>query len=319
MSQVNFIQNFRLFMEFSKRSKLTSHERMFYIALFYQANDLAMQDENHDWPDDYFPVSNSELTALTNFDERAIRNTRNALKQKGLLDFKKGNGKKADPEYQIFYMGRVGYKITPICPSAQTTADKYAVDSFQKKDIDCENAPDTVGDSVGDTVGNPVVIDCENAPDSPIYNNIYKNINKKQNININSNPNLIQQDEMRADEPAPYPELVYEELIKQNINYEDLLVSHKDHEDLINELVDLLLETVLSKREYIQIAGDLRPAALVKKRMLKLNYWHIEYILQRFDENVSKIQNVKQYLLAMLFNAPATMDAHYRSLVQQDM
>lgn len=85
MSQVNFIQNFRYFMEYGKRNKLTSYERIFYMALFHCANELAMQEENHDWPDDYFPVSNSEMKALTDFGERAIRDTRNSLKQKGLM------------------------------------------------------------------------------------------------------------------------------------------------------------------------------------------------------------------------------------------
>ena len=86
MSQVNFIQNFRYFMEYGKRNKLTSYERIFYMALFHCANELAMQEENHDWPDDYFPVSNSEMKALTDFGERAIRDTRN---KKVLLILKK--------------------------------------------------------------------------------------------------------------------------------------------------------------------------------------------------------------------------------------
>lgn len=108
MSQVNFIQNFRYFMEYGKRNKLTSYERIFYMALFHCANELAMQEENHDWPDDYFPVSNSEMKALTDFGERAIRDTRNSLKQKGLIDFKKGDRKISDPEYKIAYMKREG-------------------------------------------------------------------------------------------------------------------------------------------------------------------------------------------------------------------
>lgn len=146
MSQINFVEQFNLFMQFAKRNKLSSYERMFYIALFYCANDLARTAENHEWPDDYFPVSNAELTSWSNFDERAIRNTRNTLKQKGLLDFKKGDGKKSDPMYRIHYMRRIGYEIAP----------DDCLKPCGKPVIGGKFAADTVGDSVGDTVGDAV-------------------------------------------------------------------------------------------------------------------------------------------------------------------
>ena len=143
MSQINFVEQFNLFMQFAKRNKLSSYERMFYLALFYCANDLARTAENHEWPDDYFPVSNAELTSWSAFDERAIRNTRNTLKQKGLLDFRKGDGKKADPMYKIHYMRRIGYNIAPdncgqFCGEFKTGY---------------KNAADPVGDGVGDPAG----------------------------------------------------------------------------------------------------------------------------------------------------------------------
>ena len=100
-------------MEYGKRKKLSSHERLFYMALFYCANNIAMQGENQDWPEDFFPVSNSDMNGWTGFDVRAIRNLRNSLKQRGLIDFKKGDGKKSDPEYRLFYLRSIGYKIAP--------------------------------------------------------------------------------------------------------------------------------------------------------------------------------------------------------------
>lgn len=320
MSQVNFIQNFRYFMEYGKRNKLTSYERIFYLALFHFANEMAMQDENHDWPDDYFPVSNSEIKALTDFGERAIRDTRNSLKQKGLIDFKKGDRKISDPEYKIAYMKRAGYKIVPSQISENRIDCENAPNSRKKGVIGCENAVNTVGNSVGNSVpnsvGNDVVIDCENAPNTPVSSSIYKNINTK----INTKSNLIlSMDERGTEENPPPTEQVYEELIKKNIDYDSLMITRPEDKPLIDEIVDLILETVLSGRERIQIAGDLRPAGIVKQRMLKLNNSHIDYVLHCFHQNTVDIQNMKQYLLAMLFNAPVTMNGYWQAKVQHDM
>ena len=126
MSQVNFVEQFNLFMRYSRANKLTSYERIFYLGLFHCANDLARQTEDFEWPDDYFPVSNVELNGWTGFDERAIRNTRNSLKQKGLLDFQKGDGKKSDPMYRIFYLRKTGYKIAPDIPAGIHTGGENA-------------------------------------------------------------------------------------------------------------------------------------------------------------------------------------------------
>lgn len=326
MSQVNFIQNFRYFMEYGKRNKLTSYERIFYMALFHCANELAMQEENHDWPDDYFPVSNSEMKALTDFGERAIRDTRNSLKQKGLIDFKKGDRKISDPEYKIAYMKREGYKIVPTqIVENRIDCEKIpnSVPSNQKNSaIGCENAFNSVGNSVGNSVpnsvGNDVVIDCENAPNTPLSSSIYKNININTKINTKSNP-ILSGEENGTEENPPPTEQVYEELIKQNIDYDSLVISRSEDKPLIDEIVELILETVLSGRERIQIAGDLRPAGMVKQRLLKLNNSHINYVLHCFYQNTADIQNMKQYLLAMLFNAPVTMNGYWQAKVQHDM
>lgn len=136
MSQVNFVEQFNLFMDYSRRNKLTSYERIFYLGLFHCANDLARQTENFEWPDDYFPVSNVELNGWTGFDERAIRNTRNSLKQRGLLDFQKGDGRRSDPVYRIYYLRKIGYKIAPDLPAQEMTGRKKA----DGQGIDSENA-----------------------------------------------------------------------------------------------------------------------------------------------------------------------------------
>ena len=74
-----------------------------------------------------------------------------------------------------------------------------------------------------------------------------------------------------------------------------------------------------SNREMIRIAGDDYPAEVVKSRFLKLNSSHIEYVLDRMRENTTYVRNIKKYLLAALYNAPATIDSYYTSLVSHDM
>ena len=109
----------------------------------------------------------------------------------------------------------------------------------------------------------------------------------------------------------------YREIIKENIEY-DILVQRYGEERL-DETVELMLDVVLSKRPFIRIAGDDFPREIVKSRFLKINSGHIEYVFDCIDKNTTKVGNIKAYLLAALYNAPATMDSYYRAEVNHDM
>ena len=111
----------------------------------------------------------------------------------------------------------------------------------------------------------------------------------------------------------------YRELILENIEYDILAANDRLDRDRLDELVELMVDTVCSRREMIRIAGDDYPAQAVKSRFLKLNSSHIEYVLDRMRENTTYVRNIKKYLLAALYNAPATMDSFYTSLVSHDM
>lgn len=160
MSQVNFVQQINLFMEFGRRNGLTSYERMFWLGLFHVANTWAQRSPNHEWPDDFFPVSNSEIAAWSGLEERNIRTIRNRFKQIGLVDFKKGDGRKSDPEYRIFYLRYIGYKIVP---DTQGNGDRIAPDCVGDSVGDC--VPDCVGDTAPGTVPDLPPTRCKNAPD----------------------------------------------------------------------------------------------------------------------------------------------------------
>ena len=89
--------------------------------------------------------------------------------------------------------------------------------------------------------------------------------------------------------------------------------------DVIDAIIDLMLDAICSKRKYIRIAGDDKPAAVVRSQFMKLDYMHIEYVLDCMKKNGSKVRNIKQYLLAALYNAPLTMQSYYQAWVNNDM
>ena len=112
---------------------------------------------------------------------------------------------------------------------------------------------------------------------------------------------------------------VYEEIIKDNISYDILKQDMPYDHDRLDEVVDLILETVCTRRKTIRIAGDDYPAELVKSKFMKLDSEHIRFALDCMRENTTKIRNIKQYLRAVLFNAPSTIGNYYTSLVAHDM
>ena len=109
----------------------------------------------------------------------------------------------------------------------------------------------------------------------------------------------------------------YREIIKENVEYEYLVRRYGS--ERMDELVELMLETVLSQRPYIRIAGDDYPREIVKSRFLKVTSSHVEYVFDCLDKNTVKVRNIKSYLLASLYNAPATMDSYYRAEVNHDL
>ena len=109
----------------------------------------------------------------------------------------------------------------------------------------------------------------------------------------------------------------YRELLRENIEYDVLCLRYG--EQRVDGIVDLMLETMLSKRPSIRIAGDDFPRTVVGSRFLKLRADHIGYVFDCLDRSTTKISNIKAYLLAALYNAPATMDSYYRAEVNHDL
>ena len=112
---------------------------------------------------------------------------------------------------------------------------------------------------------------------------------------------------------------IYREIIMDNIEYSHLVQNTRLDRELLDEIVDLLVETVCSARKTIRVAGDDYPAELVKAKLMKLNSSHIEFVFDCINKNTTEIRNIKKYLLASLFNAPSTINGYYTALVAHDM
>ena len=111
----------------------------------------------------------------------------------------------------------------------------------------------------------------------------------------------------------------YRELILENIEYDCLKQRYPLYLDELNEIVELLVETICAKRKTTRISGADFPHEIVRSRFLKLDSSHIEFVMDCLQKNTTQVRNMKQYLLAVLFNAPTTMNNHYTSLVNHDM
>lgn len=108
-------------------------------------------------------------------------------------------------------------------------------------------------------------------------------------------------------------------LVRKNIDLDGLLSARQADHDLIMEIYSLIVEMVSCRSKEIVIASSRYPADIVRSRFLKLGYDHISYVIDCLDKNTSKVKNIRKYLLAALFNAPATMNGYYRAEVRHDM
>ena len=111
----------------------------------------------------------------------------------------------------------------------------------------------------------------------------------------------------------------YREIVKANICYDYLLSDMPYDHDRLEEILEIIVETVCSTKKYIRVAGSDYPAEVVRSRLLKLDMEHIKFVFDCLKENTTKVRNIKQYLLTTLFNAPATIGSYYSALVQHDM
>ena len=142
-----------------------------------------------------------------------------------------------------------------------------------------------------------------------------RGIKKKENKTEMNNTNLILSDES---EKMKNRELL-EEYFSHSIEIDLLLRLYPDDEDTLYQIVNLLVDTCATNRKLLHIAGDDKPAEVVRSRLKKLNADHIRFVLDSLAENTAPVRNMKQYLLAMLYNAPTTMNLYYQNKTNHDL
>ena len=142
-----------------------------------------------------------------------------------------------------------------------------------------------------------------------------RGIKKKENKTEMNNTNPILSDES---EKMKNRELL-EEYFSHSLEIDLLLQLYPDDEDTLYQIVNLLVDTCATNRKLLHIAGDDKPAEVVRSRFMKLNADHIRFVLKCLAENSSPIRNMKQYLLASLYNAPTTMQLSYQNQTNHDL
>ena len=142
-----------------------------------------------------------------------------------------------------------------------------------------------------------------------------RGIKKKENKTEMNNTNLILSDES---EKMKNRELL-EEYFSHSLEMDLLLRLYPDDEDTLYQIVNLLVDTCDTNRKLLHIAGDDKPAEVVRSRFMKLNADHIRFVLKCLAENSNPIRNMKQYLLASLYNAPTTMQLSYQNQTNHDL
>ena len=142
-----------------------------------------------------------------------------------------------------------------------------------------------------------------------------RGIKNKENKTEMNHTNLILSDES---EKMKNRELL-EEYFSHSLEIDLLLRLYPDDEDTLYQIVNLLVDTCATNRKLLHIAGDDKPAEVVRSRFMKLNADHIRFVLKCLAENSNPIRNMKQYLLASLYNAPTTMQLSYQNQTNHDL
>lgn len=111
----------------------------------------------------------------------------------------------------------------------------------------------------------------------------------------------------------------YEAYFSEKLQIDWLKDIYPYDREMVQEIFDLIIDTVCSKKKTVHIAGDYKPVNVVKSQFMKLDSGHIQFVIDGMKENTTHIRCIKQYLLAALYNAPLTISSYYQALVNHDM
>lgn len=141
-----------------------------------------------------------------------------------------------------------------------------------------------------------------------------RNKTEKNNTESNKTNPILSGVDKDMDERASY-----RNYLNSQLDMEIMYERYPYDRETLDAIMDLMLDVVCSKRKTIRIAGDDKPVSVVKSQFLKVNSMHLEYVMDCMKKNPAKVRNIKQYLLAAIYNAPLTMQSYYQAWVNNDM
>ena len=176
--------------------------------------------------------------------------------------------------------------------------------------------------TVNPATGNPMAVTPITGPpmtDNPTEISKEGANTERQNTDcINNQSNQIRAGPLEKADRMRLDRDLYRAIVKENIEYDIISQNYRDREE-IDELIEIMLDAICSTRPMITVRGQDMPTEVVKSRLLKLNSEHIQYVLDCLRSNTVKARNIKQYLLAALYNAPSTINTYYTNLVNHDL
>ena len=181
-----------------------------------------------------------------------------------------------------------------------------------------------------DTEKPDMVIPDMDAPstDTPAQRNIDKRNTEKSKTDLSNidsilsdgyRPSVLAALETKRREVEHRDMDLYRGIVMDNIDYDALIESYPYDRERLEEMLEIIVETICTTKEYVRIGGSEYAAEVVRSRLMKLNMHHIEFVISCMKENTTKIRKIKQYLLTTLYNATLTMDNYYSALVQHDL
>lgn len=269
---------------------------------------------------DNWDFSGIGLTSILPCGKTKVFNSLKRLEKAGYLKRQRvyENGKVVDWVYYI--CGRPVFKDENTNMDNDNTEGKDTVDNSADK---CEN-----GSLVSENLFQENLVpenqevgfqDVENREDNKIYNNkLSKDVLYNNQSIYQSNGVKARIEELNDTHTTSEDYNAYKELIRKNIEYDIISQRYYDKGQL-DEIVNIMTETVAFNRNPIRINGSDMPADIVKSRFLKIGSQDIEYILETLSNNTAKVYNIRAYLITTIYNAKDTINSYYKSEVQHDM
>ena len=141
-------------------------------------------------------------------------------------------------------------------------------------------------------------------------------------LSSEGNTTMIQSAEKEMDGLDRMKEIyAYRECVKENIEYDELLqeCTYETDRQRIEEIYELICDTVCMKKGTVRIGGQDQPCQLVKSMFLKLMRCHVEYVIECMKKTTSKVENMRAYLLTALYRAPQSFHNSLDQQVRHDM